>query len=524
MQKKIILKGAIIVLAASFIVRILGFFFRIYIADKLNAQGMGVYQLIISLYIMLATFATSGITFAVSRMVAESLANASSNSPKKILKVAVLWTILISVFVTISLLIFANQIGNLILREPRTVESIYFIAPGIPFMAVAACFKGYFFAIRKATHPSNSSIIEQTTKMIVTFAFLSFFLHETTAISCAMVSLGMTISEITAMIYLAIVYLIKKNKTKLPQSINKTSNKKIFSNMLKISIPIQFSSTFNAALRLIESVLIIECFKIFTQGDAATATSTYGIIKGMTLPLILFPTSFLQAMITILVPELSSANASKNERAVRIACEKSLQLTILIGLYSSAIFFIFPNKIANLFYNNTEVGHSLKLLSLTCPLMYVQIMSTGILNAIGEQFTAMKYNILEAIIRTILIVIFVPKGGFSAFFSIMYITNILMFLLYLNYVFKSAALPIAFSKLFVKPILAILIATIFSTSFHYIFNKINSGKLEILILSGITGIVFTILLFCFKCISLSWFNLKNKKPTTQLTHLQKKAS
>ena len=49
MQKKILLKGAIIVLCASIITRVLGFFFRVFLADNLGAQGMGVYQLIMSL-------------------------------------------------------------------------------------------------------------------------------------------------------------------------------------------------------------------------------------------------------------------------------------------------------------------------------------------------------------------------------------------------------------------------------------------------------------------------------------------
>ena len=301
MRKKTLIKGAIIVLIASIMIRVLGFFFRIYLAENLGAQGMGIYQLIISLYMMVATFATSGITFSVSRMVAENSAIKKHSSPTAILKISTWWAFLISSALAIVLVVFANEIGTFILREPKTIESIYFIAAGIPFMAVAACLKGYFFAMRKAQHPSNASVIEQAVKMAIIMWLLGFFLNEGTSKACAIVSLGMTIGEVVSSLYLALFYFLDKHRIKSKLT-SQHKLKQIFNAMLQISIPIQLSSTFNAALRLLESVLIIGCFKIFTRGNAEIATSTYGIIRGMALPLILFPTSFLQAIVTVLVP------------------------------------------------------------------------------------------------------------------------------------------------------------------------------------------------------------------------------
>ena len=81
MQKKVLLKGAVIVLCASVITRILGFFFRVFLADNLGAQGMGVYQLIMSLYMLVVTFSTSGISFAVSCIISENMAKQNKKNP-----------------------------------------------------------------------------------------------------------------------------------------------------------------------------------------------------------------------------------------------------------------------------------------------------------------------------------------------------------------------------------------------------------------------------------------------------------
>ena len=89
MSKRTIVHGALIVLAASLITRILGFVFRVYISNQLGAEGMGLYQLVLSLYMLVVTFATSGISVAVSRMVAEQLEVNKYGSTKTVLRMSV---------------------------------------------------------------------------------------------------------------------------------------------------------------------------------------------------------------------------------------------------------------------------------------------------------------------------------------------------------------------------------------------------------------------------------------------------
>ena len=88
MRKKFLIKGAIIVFIASMITRVLGFIFRIFLADNLNAQGMGIFQLIMSLYMLIVTFATAGISFSVSRIISENMATKNKKNPKIILKIS----------------------------------------------------------------------------------------------------------------------------------------------------------------------------------------------------------------------------------------------------------------------------------------------------------------------------------------------------------------------------------------------------------------------------------------------------
>ena len=496
MKKNVLIKGALTILSASIITRILGFIFRIYIAEKLGAEGMGLYQLITSLYMLVVTFATSGVSLAVSCMIAENIATNKYGCSKSVLKISILWALSVSIIVSIILIAFSLPISNHILRDNRTFYSILILAPSLPFMSISCCIKGYFYAKRKSLHPSNAIVIEQIIKMLFTIGLINLNINKNDAYSCAIVSLGMTIGEVASCIYMGIIYYKSKNST-----INKPRcSRKIFTNILKISVPVQTSSTLNSTLRLAENILIIEGLKFFTHGNGSIATSTYGVIKGMVLPLLLFPTSFLQAIITVLIPELSGANAGGKEKSIRKACEKSLQLTLIMGIYITALFLLFPQEISNLFYSNPNVSPMIKNLCILCPLMYLEMVCVGILNAIGEQIASMKYKIIDSITRLALIWFFVPKGGVNAFLIIMVISNLFTSLINLYHLLKVTCLPLDLNKLILKPTISILLSSCISIFFKNQLSQLFPSWLTIILLSAIVMITYIILLFSFNCI------------------------
>ena len=54
-------------------------------SNTIGAEGMGLYQLIFSIYILASTFATAGITTAVIHLVSEKLINNNKNQAIKVL-------------------------------------------------------------------------------------------------------------------------------------------------------------------------------------------------------------------------------------------------------------------------------------------------------------------------------------------------------------------------------------------------------------------------------------------------------
>ena len=72
-KKKFFLQGALLTLVSLFL-RITNMGYRSYLSQQIGAKGMGLYQLIFSIFMLTVTLSTSGISLAVTRMVTAALA------------------------------------------------------------------------------------------------------------------------------------------------------------------------------------------------------------------------------------------------------------------------------------------------------------------------------------------------------------------------------------------------------------------------------------------------------------------
>ena len=79
LKKTIFIKNALILTASSLALRFFGIIFKVWLAQKIGSEGIGLYQLVFSVYVLATTFAISGTTTAVTRLVAEELALGSKN-------------------------------------------------------------------------------------------------------------------------------------------------------------------------------------------------------------------------------------------------------------------------------------------------------------------------------------------------------------------------------------------------------------------------------------------------------------
>ncbi len=484
-----------VVLAASFqILRVFGIFIAAFLAARIGTEGLGLYQLIFTLYVLIATLVTSGIGTAVTRLVAESMGQSGGKSTSNVLRYCILYSLGISIAVAAALYFAAGFIGATFLSDPRTVLSIQVMAPSLPFMAVISCLRSYFYGVRKAVQPASIMLFEQIVQFLLLIAIIDSFASRGLEYACFAVILTSVAAEGITFIYSFILYRIEKHRSKLKVVRDSNIQKKI----LGIAVPVAGSSYLRAGLRTVESMLLPSRLQMSGISTKA-ALSQYGLLIGMVMPVLFFPTAILFAISTLLLPEISEANALKDSQKVSVTVSKVLQITLLFSLLFFGIFVFFPNELCMAIYKSREAGMLLRILAPLVPLIYMDILVDSMMNGLNKQFTTLVINIIDYSLRIVLILIFVPQYGLPAYIVIFFISTVLNAFLSLNRLVKASGIKVKLGNWVLKPLISITAAGLATT---LLFNLINLGggwglALKIILIA----VLYLLLLFWLECVT-----------------------
>lgn len=508
LKKTLFIKNALILTVSSFLLRFAGIIFKVWITRIIGSEGVGLYQLIFSFYMLAATFATSGISTAVTRLVSEELALGTKSGSGKILRRAIELTLIIAVLSVFLVFFGAKFIAQTIIGDIRALPALKILPLSLPFMGVSSCLRGYFIASRKVTPSAFAQIFEQIIRIALILILVKRFISKGIAAACCAVLAGDVCAEAMACLLLFICF--RYGYKKLPSlGGRKRPPYPITKKLVAISLPITSGRYLNTALRTAENVLVPKNLaKYPLSGD--TALSQFGMIKGMALPILFFPSTLLNSISTLLIPEMSEAAAKKQNGIVRAATEQILRLTALISFIFSAIFLYCGETVGNIIYHSSDVGFLIKALSPIVPFMYLDSISDGILKGLDQQNFSFRTAVSDSTLRIIFILLILPLTGMMGFIGIMYFSN--FFTCYLN-VKQLCKISKARLKFFGEILFPILIA--FSTCYI-----IRSLLLFVPKFSEVTiFIVFTVFSVCLYAALLVFFKIINIQ---EILHIFKK--
>ena len=488
MKKTIFIKNAAILTVSSLILRFVGIFFKVWLAAKISAEGIGLYQLVFSVYMFAATFATSGICTAVTRLVSEELVIGSKAGIKRIITRCSLLSIVISL-ITISILFFgADFISLNILRDIRATLSLKILGFSLPFMSVCSCIKGYFIARRKASPSSFSQILDQIVRIAVIIPLVTRYNSFGLEFSCAAILFGDTVAEAVSCAYVYLRYKFDFKKIVIaPHTAQKAY--RLLPVVSHIALPITSGRYLNSLLRMIENVLVPICLSFSSK---VNGISLFGMIKGMALPILFFPSTLLGALSTLLLPEISEASVCNRMGVVRSVVSRILKVTCILSIICSAIFLVCGRNIGILIYKDANVGFLLCALSPIIPFMYLDAISDGILKGLDLQKFTLFTSVGDSIIRIILILLLLPKFGIKAFLGIMYFSNFFTAILNTKKLNKASRLKFdTYSNFFIPVCCAFSLCLCAS----FILNML-----------GVSSLLFVAIIIAF-CIPLYFFLL-----------------
>lgn len=127
-RKHSMITGTLLLTAAGFAVRILGFFYRIFLSRTIGAEGLGLYNLVHPLYGICFALCAGSIQTAISRCIAANLSRR-----KLFLRTGLMISLSIAALLAMILYAGSQFLANQILLESRCGEFLRLMALSIPF-------------------------------------------------------------------------------------------------------------------------------------------------------------------------------------------------------------------------------------------------------------------------------------------------------------------------------------------------------------------------------------------------------
>ena len=271
--------------------------------------------------------------------------------------------------------------------------------------------------------------------------------------------------------------------------------------LCKIALPVAVSAYFRSGLVTAEHMAIPWGLRRFgASADAALAS--YGVIQGMVLPVVLYPSAFLGAFSSLLVPEFAQEIASGGKRRTEHIATKAIGATLLFSIGIAGVMMSYADALGFAIYDSAECGFYIRLMGALIPVMYLDGVVDSMLKGMGYQFYSMVVNIIDASLSLVLVVILVPRLGVPGYVITVFVAEILNYALSIAKLLMHLPLDLRLVNRVLKPILCIIGAT---TVCHLV-SSICALNLWIQI--TLCLVIYLIFLFCTFSITftdIQWF-------------------
>ncbi len=405
-MKSRIVKSAVVLTVGMLVSKAIGVLYRIPLSNMLGAEGIGLYQLVFSVYALIVTVIGSGLPIAVSRLTAENV-----KEDKSVLYSSLILGLTSGVIISVGLLFLSTTLAKL--QGNRVAWSGYVaICPAVFFVAGLSVLKGYFQGKVNMLPTSISYLLEQVVKLAVGLGLAYYFAPYGIVKQVVGSLVGVTVSEAVSFVVLLVIYYVKRDvKTR----VNHAKTREISSRLVKIAFPVTVGSTLVPLSQFIDSFIVVNLIAK-TKGQAY-ATAMYGLFSGSVNPIVNMPIMLVLSLAMIIVPVVSKERVNLNYYGILEKSKSAIKFCFVFGLPFTVLLAVFSTPILSVVYprfsqNEIETAASLLSISSLSIVFYgVMQVETSLMQGLDRIYIPVKNILFALVVKEILCVILVNKIG-----------------------------------------------------------------------------------------------------------------
>lgn len=507
---KSLLKTVATITFFAVLTRILGFFFRIYLSRMLGPEALGIYQVSLSVFMVLITIVASGIPLVVSKITAKFHSKQDKLSEGKLVTSSLIISIETSLVLVAIVLIFKSAFSALF-TDNKCYTILVIMLPAVIFSGIYSVFRGALWGHSNYFAFCFPELFEQIVRITICVFLLSFGIG--TLDPAISAGLSMTLACFLSAILSVVLYFIYGGRLKKPNQ--------IYKEVLRTSAPITGIRVLSSLVQPLIAFIIP--LRLMAVGyTSSQALSLFGIAIGMTMPMLFIPITLVGSLSTALIPDISSALSNNDNNHINNRISSSITFTLFITLLMIPLFIGAGENIGSFFFSNELSGVLLSSAAwIVLPLSLTNITSS-ILNALGMEVKSfINYLIGSAFL--FLSIWFLPQYiGIKALIIGMGICVTVTTLLNLFMIKRNTKVklgltrPLVLMSLFSIPTAAL---TFFVTN---LLNDVIPMFFNLAISCSLGGIMFVVLCMIFNIVNVQRMFVEVKKIKFRKFKLKKK--
>ena len=486
--------------------RVVGVYFSVWLARAIGEEGVGIYSLTSSVYKLGITFASSGVSFAATRIIAEELEKKNSGEALRAAEKCIFYSFCLGFVTSVFFFTCSDFLGRVFLGDVRCVASVKVLSVSLPFLVMTSVINAYFTGVRNLTKPALVMVIEQCVRVVATMLLLRDFDGENLEYGCLSVVFGGVLAEIVSF-SLSYVFYNKDKKALNTPPVNKTC---IGKRVARIAVPVALSSYIRSGLLTLEHMMIPSGLRRHGV-DPSRALGLYGIISGMVFPILFFPSAFLYSASDLIVPEFAAYHAVGDERGIKRLTNKVMQLTSFFSVGVAGVMFGFADELGTILYDNRDVGRYLKALAPLVIVMFFDHLADAVLKGLDKQLSVVGFNVIDSVLSVVLVWVLVPEFGIGGYIFVVWFGEVINCIMSAVSLVKTTRVKLRAMNWFIIPSFCIgLSLTTVREVLSALHGSVAKNGASLTVAIVITLLLYALLMRIIGCITLNDYQLLSK--------------
>ena len=548
-QKQNFLHGALILMSATVIVKIIGYFFKVPLKGIIGVAGFGYFNAAYGLFNTLYSLSVAGMPVAVARMVAQNMQQGRYRDVRKIKRLST-WAFLATGLAGTFLMLAGAGPYVRFAENPNAFLPVFLMSPAIFFVCVSSSYRGYYEGLRNMYPTAWSQIAEALVKLACGLLFagaaiqlgLDEYERAGTVFGKAVASqeqaqlavfpygaagaiLGIVVSTAVGSIFL---WGFNRRKgdgitpRMLDQAVPAQSSREIIRQLWKIAVPICLGALALNITTLIDVSSLTNRLSTALERDGQTLLAMYqGVlpekIPAEEIPNYLFGAYNMSVTIFNLVPALTTtfgvsalpavtaAWAVRSESQLRKNIESVWRITAMVAFPAGFGICALAEPILTLVYQADPASIPiaapiLRVLGIAAIFVALSSPTNSMLQAVGRVKIPVRLTLLGGCCKLVVNFLLVPVAGINiqgAPYGTL-LCYMIIVCLSIPLLCRAAGIRLRLRSVFLKPLFAGMLCGVTAWASYGMLSRLAGNTVSTSISILLAGVVYVVVLFLVK--------------------------